>query len=98
MTPKVVGSAETTPAIQLQQSVSVYPNPTSGYFTLNVKNQPPDQDITVEIFNNTGLTIERHLLMHEISHYFSLEGQPKGIYFLRALTGKNQEIVKIIMD
>jgi hypothetical protein len=98
MASKVIGSAETTPAIQLQQSVSVYPNPTKGLFSLNVKNNPQDQDITVEIFNSTGITIERHLLMHETRHDFSLEGQPKGIYFLRVLTGKNQGIVKIILD
>jgi len=61
----------------------VYPNPTSGIFTLELDRDISSEKLSVEIYDMKGEKILSLALPGERKHEFSLSGQPKGLYFLR---------------
>lgn len=62
------------------QGISIYPNPTTGKFTI----QSPERIEKIEIFNVLG---EKVLSLIIPSSEISCEGLPEGIYFVRLYSG-----------
>ena len=74
----------------------IYPNPTTGIFTLETPEQLRNQQVSYEIFGIRGekiLTAVHPSLEKEI---ISLEGRVPGIYFIRVASGGNVETMKIV--
>jgi len=74
----------------------VYPNPTTGIFTLELNSVNESGSVKIEIFNLLG---ERILNTEQQtnSHYqFDLSGNKAGIYFIRVMCGENNRIEKLI--
>lgn len=74
----------------------IYPNPTSGKFTIEINEDILVSDITIDIFGMCGEKVLSCSLMGERKREFSLSGKPSGIYFIRACSGVNSQSGKII--
>ncbi|MCX6303629.1 MAG: PKD domain-containing protein [Bacteroidetes bacterium] len=76
----------------------VYPNPTTGTFTLALNGYVPAEKTSVVINNTKGETIISTGFTDEMKHDFSLEGKPSGLYLIRVVSGSrhgSSRIVKI---
>jgi hypothetical protein len=77
------------------KSTNLYPNPTSGMFTLELKGFD-DETTTVELFGNLGERLDFLEINGTSSLQFDLNDRPAGIYFVRILHGKEFTLKKII--
>ncbi|MGB4204139.1 MAG: T9SS type A sorting domain-containing protein, partial [Bacteroidales bacterium] len=74
----------------------VYPNPTTGIFTLELNTGNDSGSVRIDIFNMLG---ERILNTEQQtnSHYqLDLSGNKAGVYFIRVMYGENNRIEKLI--
>jgi len=85
------------PAISQQSSAfKIYPNPTTGIFTLECSGILKDQLIQVEVYTMRGEKILTEQFYGAQKHEFSLSDKPVGIYFIRVITGDRVETGKIV--
>ncbi|MFH1160248.1 MAG: FISUMP domain-containing protein [bacterium] len=94
--PAVAATEDEIPLSVEQSSFKVYPNPTTGNFTLELFTINLEQWIYVEIYSMRGEKIITDSFTGEKRHVFSLSNQPVGIYFIRVITGEMAETGKII--
>jgi hypothetical protein len=74
----------------------VYPNPTTGIFTMELIGFDETQTFCVEIYGMRGDKILRKVMLMERKQKFSLSDEPMGIYFIRVISGNQTETAKII--
>jgi hypothetical protein len=77
-------------------SFRVYPNPTTGSFTLEMTGDGQFRGSVAQIFDlhgNKVLDIDLNGLNRQV---ISLENQPKGMYFIRVINGQGSETGKVI--
>jgi hypothetical protein len=79
-----------------QSFFKVYPNPTTGSFTLELSEVSETSVVKVEIYGMRGEKILNDQFTGEKKHEFSLESNPTGIYFIRVFCGDNLGSQKII--
>ncbi|MCK5538314.1 MAG: T9SS type A sorting domain-containing protein [Bacteroidales bacterium] len=83
-------------AEQISLSCSVYPNPTSDYLTLELKNYN-DEDMHYQLLNLSGKLLETKKLISNKT-IISMEKYKPAIYFLKVTNNnKNSIIFKIII-
>ena len=68
--------------------LSVYPNPTTNYLTLEAKD---NSNLSYQLYDLQGKIIERKTVNNK-STKISLEGKPTAIYFLNIV--KNNQVIK----
>ena len=74
----------------------IYPNPTPGKFTLELKGDVTTSQVHVEIYGILGDRILAKDLMVERTQEFSLTDKPTGVYVIHVTSGANSETEKII--
>lgn len=75
----------------------VYPNPSNGVFSLDIKKEDFIQETyKVRIVNIVGQTVASKEIESNMETKFDLSTLPKGFYFVRVEVGK-QEVVKRIV-
>jgi hypothetical protein len=84
------------PEIFSNHSIRVYPNPTTGMFTVEVKGDSKVLMTNVEIYTMSGLKIHTEMINNERKHNFSLPGLVPGIYFIHVSTTDKPEILKLV--
>ncbi len=89
--PAVIINPETTESV-----FTLFPNPSTGRFTLLMKETDETSTINIEIFDMMGEKILQTQLFGQNHHEFDLTNSPKGIYILRILNGKQTSIEKLI--
>jgi len=97
----VAGTVKEIPVTTLQSERSafkIYPNPTSGSFTLDMTGADLNEKVTVEIYRMTGEPVIKETLTGEPYHRFNLDNQPVGIYILRVLNSDMAGTTKIIKN
>lgn len=95
--PAVISSGNELPQISSEQSsFLIYPNPTTGNFTLELKEGTPDDHVTVEIIGMRGEKVVTKILEGISKQEFSLSEQPVGLYFIRVISGRITGSGKII--
>ncbi len=76
---------------------SVYPNPTSGVFFLNIESQL-FETFEVKVVNLIGQPV----LIREVSTnertQFDLAGLPKGVYFVKIKVDQQQVVKRVILQ
>jgi hypothetical protein len=72
----------------------VYPNPTSGRFTLELSEIA--STVTIEIYGVMGEQILKQEVSGFMMYEFDLSTQPRGIYIVRVLNGDEMEIQRVI--
>jgi hypothetical protein len=76
-------------------SVTVYPNPTTGIFTINnVETQLTSCNL--EIYNLLGEKVYSSRIQHPISS-INISNQPSGVYFLKIIDLDGSSVVKKII-
>jgi len=78
---------ETTSKIQ----VTVFPNPNTGKFTVNV----PNAEIqNIQVFNSLGSLVNRTLIKNQVD----LGNEPEGVYMLSIKTSKGTMHIRVIKE
>jgi hypothetical protein len=74
----------------------VYPNPTSGTFTIDLTGIAESSRVSVEIYGILGNRILKTELPDSQKHEFDLSGQQQGVYLIRVVNGSEMGMSKII--
>jgi hypothetical protein len=65
----------------------IYPNPTTGEFTLALNGLVPFEPVSVIVYDMQGKKIGSAVMTNQIKHSFSLAGYPSGLYLVVVNTG-----------
>ena len=76
--------------------VGIFPNPSSGIYTLNLKSRTAATLICVT--DALGNCLLNKVYQNERNPSIDLAGQPKGIYFLEVVSGDERVVKKIVLD
>ena len=91
----ITGEEETNPTFV--QSLEIYPNPSTGKFTVKANDTGTNGQITV--FNASGkLILAEGFGDNIMTKTLDLSDQPKGLYFINFLSDNIQESRKIIIE
>jgi hypothetical protein len=74
----------------------IYPNPTTGIFTLEPNKSGSMGKLLVEIYDMNGQKLLSKELTDSNHHDFSLSGHPAGIYLIRVISGTNSGTARIV--
>jgi hypothetical protein len=74
----------------------VYPNPTSGNFTVELTDLKSSGNAVITVFGSMGETIQNAEMNGISKQALSLSEKPAGIYFIRVVAGDKQSTRKII--
>lgn len=82
----------------ISSNIKIYPNPTDGIFTLEMRGQDIGKtDYKIEIFNYLGQEIyDQEILMKKTE--IDLSNKPKGIYFVLINTEERTYISKVVIQ
>lgn len=83
-------------AMPLSAGIRVFPNPTTGSFTLELPEAVEDSRANVEIYGMMGELVQQTTLIGERSYQFNLSDKPIGIYIVRVLQGESLYMEKVI--
>ncbi|MDP1620867.1 MAG: T9SS type A sorting domain-containing protein [Bacteroidales bacterium] len=75
----------------------VYPNPTTGTFTLELAGLDQTKIARVEIFSMAGYKLLVAELNGGGSHVLSLSGKPAGIYLIKVVSDKKSGAANIVV-
>ncbi len=95
----MAGQGETTPAEALPASLtfSLYPNPTTGIFSLYNKGDIRPGNVQVEMFDLRGNQIYSTTYGGERDHQVTLPPLTPGLYFVKVISGELVESFKVIV-
>ncbi len=78
------------------KSVRVYPNPTTGNFTIEATGTDNALITKVEIYNMSGVKIITKNFDGVSKHEFSVPEFKPGVYFIHVISGNQAETIKLI--
>jgi hypothetical protein len=94
--PSVAAGRGEDPARPVTSFFTIYPNPTTGAFTLELLQTQETSEVKVEIYGMRGEKLLNDRFAGWNKYAFSLEDQPEGIYFIRVWCGEKLGAQKII--
>jgi hypothetical protein len=74
----------------------VFPNPTTGTLTIELAHKTEVASTVIEIYSMMGEKLIRKELPAQTKYEISLTTQPRGMYILRVISGKETRTVKVI--
>jgi hypothetical protein len=74
----------------------VYPNPTTGSLRLEFNKEIKGQNATIILSGPFGDIVSHRSVNADQKVDLSLSGKPVGMYFVRVITGKSSETVKVV--
>jgi hypothetical protein len=75
---------------------TLYPNPTSGNFTLEQKGEKTYGTVKVEIYSMNGKKVMTENIVGEKKHEFNFSDLPVGLYFVKIVADEYVETIKLI--
>ncbi len=75
---------------------TIYPNPTTGGFSLELRGIDQTDELRVEIYGMLGERVLSTDLSGKRKYDFSLAGVPNGAYFIRVVSGKFTRTGKVL--
>ena len=90
------GEQEEIPIIGQGQRIKIYPNPTSGNFTLELNGYDKLEKLQVEIYGMTGEKFLSTEITGETKREFSLLNKPIGIYLIQVISTQGSVTSRII--
>ena len=75
---------------------TLYPNPTSGNFTLVQKGEKVYGTVKVEVYSMNGEKVMTEQMIGEKSHEFRFASIPAGLYFVKVVAEDYVETIKLI--
>jgi len=98
--PPLMGSTiagkDETPVSAVTLNIKIYPNPTTGNFTLELTGTDKPEKFMVNVFGMRGEKVLSEEITGTETHSFSLAGAPAGLYFVRVVTSEKVETLKIM--
>ena len=95
--PMVATAMEETPAVVADGSLfRIYPNPTSGLFTIELTDGDLSGNVYATIYGSCGEMILRDEMTGNSKKEFSLSGKPVGLYFVRVVNGNKGFTKKLL--
>ncbi len=94
--PEVSAVTEEAPVSFNQASFTLYPNPTTGNFTLVQKGNSLYSNVNVEVYNMRGTRVMTDRMIGEKSHEFRFSEIPDGLYFVKVVADNYVETIKLI--
>jgi len=82
--------------LPLSAGIRVFPNLTTGIFTLELANVEENSGANVEIYGMMGELVQQTTLFGERIYRFDLSNKPRGIYIVRVLHDDNIFIEKVV--
>jgi hypothetical protein len=79
-----------------ESGLKVYPNPTSGRFTLEFETPAGEQQILLQIFDVMGSKVQSRELTSGKHHAMDISNLPKGVYLVRVMDRTSRMFTKII--
>jgi hypothetical protein len=86
----------TVTEITLSSSVSVFPNPSSGKFTVNTGSAKLDKNCQLEIYSLQGELMGSSTILTASISEFDLSSYAKGMYYVKITSGAEVWNVKVI--
>ncbi len=96
----VEGAALSNSENPLHVSVGLYPNPTSGLFTLSAKNVGAG-NVHFVLTDVAGKLIEKRTIVTKdgnVQEQFDLQELPSGVYLMQIIHKENREVHKVIKE
>jgi hypothetical protein len=90
------GSNEELPVNTDKAEFVVYPNPTNGNFTLEVKGNLPETALQIEIYTMQGERIMNNEINGLRKQVFMFGDMPAGLYFVKIVSGNEVSTIKLI--
>ncbi|MGG7036287.1 MAG: T9SS type A sorting domain-containing protein [Flavobacterium sp.] len=81
-------------AKELSKTVTIYPNPSSGIFNMDLTNVEENYS-NIKVFNMLGSTIYEGNLSRSLNQ-IDLSNVPTGCYFVHVFNGENSIQIKLI--
>ncbi|MDD4646383.1 MAG: T9SS type A sorting domain-containing protein, partial [Bacteroidales bacterium] len=83
----------------LANTLSVYPNPTNGKFTVSISNNEAT-DMTIELVNISGQVVYRNDVKAAYSYNEDIDASSfaKGVYYLKVNDGKDVKVEKVVLQ
>jgi hypothetical protein len=82
----------------LTASMRVYPNPTSGVFTVEIENASAS-DLVITLTNIQGQVVYQNKVANAVNHQETISNDlSKGMYFLSVNNGKEVKVQKVIVQ
>ena len=94
--PMTISGVEQAPVSLQNATFSIYPNPTSGNFTLEQKGEKLYATVRVEVYGMRGEKVLSGDLTNVKKSEFSITGFPSGLYFVKVAAGEHMETIKLI--
>jgi hypothetical protein len=85
-------------AMSSDNSVSIYPNPSEGAFTVEINSSSSDQQATLELMNALGqVVMSDRVVTNTGLNRYEWNGAllPKGVYFMRVKNGNSITVKKL---
>lgn len=79
-----------------QEFFSLYPNPTSGNFTLVQKGDKAYGTVKVEVYSMSGDKMMTELMIGKKKHEFTFSDVPVGLYFVKIIADDYVETIKLV--
>jgi hypothetical protein len=77
---------------------SLYPNPSTGKFTLKLSGSAESASVVIEIYSMIGERILQVELSGQNQYILDLTASPQGIYLVKALKGNQIDVKRIIKN
>jgi len=100
VTDSIIITTTEVPQTTSNSSLSIFPNPTSGVFSIE-KNIEGEQDIEVTIINSLGQVVYKEKLDKFSGVYrktFDLDREARGIYQFEMITDKERIVQKLSLQ
>ncbi|MCX6269410.1 MAG: T9SS type A sorting domain-containing protein [Bacteroidetes bacterium] len=91
----IAGTAE-SPMNLSNTHFTLYPNPTSGNFTLIQKGEAIYGTVKVDVYSMSGEKVMTEQMVGEKKHEFRFSDIPVGLYFVRVVADNYVETIKLI--
>jgi hypothetical protein len=75
---------------------SIFPNPSTGNFTVSWKGSTITEPVKIEIFSMNGTRVMTGMMIGEKSHEMDSSSLPAGIYFVKLVAENHIETIKLI--
>ncbi|MCX6303735.1 MAG: T9SS type A sorting domain-containing protein [Bacteroidetes bacterium] len=91
------GAGESVPNTRADlASFSIFPNPTTGNFTLVQKGAKLYDKVNIELYSIHGEKVACERMIGEKSHDFGLSTMPAGLYFVKVVADGYVETIKLV--
>jgi len=92
----IISGNKMTTVVPERKFFRIYPNPTTGEFTVALNGYVPSERTSVEIYDMKGEKTLSNEIMNEMKHIFSLSGKPAGLYLIRVTSEGRQGSSRIV--